>query len=226
MENRKARKVRRKPAFSQELKKKEELANTWSHAAGILVAVAAIALLAVFASLYGNVWHIVSFSIFGSTMLLLYVASTAFHGVGKPRLKYVLNKVDHIAIYFLIAGSYTPLALTVLRGWVGWTLFGLVWALAIAGLIFKGWFYTARYRKLSAWLYVAMGWLIVIVIVPVIRYTPGITLWLLLAGGISYTVGALFYLQKHKRLYHMIFHLFVLSGSILHFLAILFLLPL
>lgn len=214
----------RKASFPVKVKKQEEIANTISHAAGIPIAIAVIALLAVFASLYGTVWHIVSFSIFGASMLLLYTASTVFHSASRPRLKYFLNKFDHLSIYVLIAGSYTPLALTILRGPVGWTLFGVIWALAIGGIVYKIWFYETRYRKISAWLYVAMGWVVVIVIGPVIKNMPATSLWLLAAGGASYTIGALFYLQKHKRYFHLIFHIFVLAGSILHFLAFLFML--
>lgn len=216
----------KKKNFTVSQKKREEVANTLSHAAGIPVSVAVIALLAVFSALYGTVWHIVSFSIFGTSMLILYIASTVFHAVSNPRLKYFLNKLDHSAIYVLIAGSYTPLALTTLRGAIGWTLFGIVWALAIGGIVYKFWFYSPRYRKLSTWLYVAMGWLIVIVIGPVVNNLPERSLWLLLAGGISYSAGALFYLKKGQKLFHFVFHLFVLGGSILHFLAFLMMLPL
>lgn len=218
--------MKKKHTFNKKQKKKEEIANTLSHAVGIPVSVAVITLLVVFSALYGNVWHIVSFSIFGTSMLLLYTASTIFHGASKPRTKYFLNKLDHSAIYILIAGSYTPLSLTVLRGTLGWILFGIVWALAIGGVVYKIWFYSPKFRRLSTWLYVAMGWLVVIVIGPVVQNTPPLSLWLLVAGGVSYTVGALFYLKKGVRLFHFIFHLFVLGGSILHFLAFLFMLPL
>lgn len=216
---------KKRRAFTPTQKRKEELANTISHAAGIPVAVAVIVLLVVFSAIYGNVWHIVSFSIFGSSMLLLYVASTVFHGAKNPRLKYLLNKFDHMAIYVLIAGSYTPIALAVLRGPLGWTLFGLIWALAIGGIVYKLWFYKTKFRKISAWLYIAMGWVVIIVISPVIEKMPAVSLWLLASGGLSYTIGAMFYIRKDKRLFHLIFHLFVLAGSILHFLAFLFMLP-
>lgn len=218
--------MKKKRVFTRKEKKIEEIANTISHAAGIPISVAVITLLAVFSSLYGNVWHIVSFSIFGTSMLLLYIASTVFHAVSNPRLKYFLNKLDHSAIYVLIAGSYTPIALTVLCGPIGWALFGVVWALALGGIAYKIWFYSPKYRKLSTWLYVAMGWLVVIVIGPVVNNLPERSLWLLVAGGVSYSAGAMFYLRKGKKLFHFIFHLFVLAGSILHFLAFLFMLPL
>ncbi len=204
-------------------RRKEEIFNTLSHAAGLLLSVAGLTLLVVFGALYGNVWHIVSFAVFGTSMIALYAASTVFHAASRPRLKYYLNKFDHSAIYLLIAGSYTPISLISLRGPVGWTLFGIIWALAIAGIVFKIWFYSARWRKLSAWLYVLMGWLVVAAIVPVIQNVPALSLWLLLAGGLSYTAGVLFYLKKRVRYFHFVFHLFILAGSICHFFSFLFL---
>ncbi|MDY0077461.1 MAG: hemolysin III family protein [Bacteroidales bacterium] len=208
-------------AFTLKQKKTEEIFNTLSHAAGIPIAVAALTLLVIFAAINGTTWHIVSFSIFGASMLLLYVASTLFHASRKIRVKYYLNKLDHSAIYVLIAGTYTPIALVNLQGTIGWILFGLIWGLALAGIIFKIWFYTQKYRKLSTWLYVAMGWLIVIAIVPLIQSTPWDALLFLIAGGVCYTIGALFYLRKNKKLSHFIFHLFVLGGSICHFFCFL-----
>jgi hemolysin III len=123
----------------------------------------------------------------------------------------------------LIAGTYTPIALVSLNGWIGWTLFGVIWALAIAGLAFKIWFYNQKMRKVSLWLYVAMGWLIIVAIVPLVKSTPTDALWFLIAGGVSYTIGALFYLRKNKHFSHFIFHLFVLGGSIFHFFCFLML---
>ena len=207
------------------LKKAEEIANSISHGIGIALAVAGVVLLVVFGVLYGTVWHIVSFSVFGASMILLYLASTLYHGVKKPRLKAKLNKFDHSAIYILIAGSYTPLSLISLRGWVGWTIFGSIWTLAIAGVIYKIWFYSPRWRNLSTYLYVAMGWLVILAIVPVVRNVPGTSLWFFLAGGISYTCGVGFYLHHHIPFFHLIFHLFILGGSVCHFFAVLFLLP-
>lgn len=210
---------------SKKIRRAEEIANTVSHGVGIVLAVAGLSLLVVFASLYGNAWHIVSFSVFGTSMILLYLASTLYHGASRPRLKVRLNKFDHSAIYVLIAGSYTPLALVCLRGWVGWTIFGLIWALALAGIIFKVWFYRSRWKKLSTGLYVAMGWLALIAIVPVIRNVPATSLWLILAGGLSYTAGVAFYLYSRIPFFHLVFHLFILAGSVCHFFAFLFLLP-
>lgn len=207
------------------LKKAEEIANSISHGVGVALAIAGVVLLNVFGALYGNIWHIISFSIFGVSMILLYLASTLYHGVKKPRLKYKLNKFDHSAIYILIAGSYTPITLTSLRGWVGWTLFALVWLLAIFGIVFKMWFYKPRWRNLSTALYIAMGWLIIFAIVPVIRNVPATSLWFLLAGGLSYTAGAAFYSFPKVPFFHLVFHFFILGGSICHFFAFLYLLP-
>ncbi len=204
-------------------RRREEIFNTFSHAAGMLLATAGMTVLIVLGAIYGTAWHVVSYTVFGLTMITLYAASTLFHAAARPRLKYYLNKFDHAAIYLLIAGSYTPISLISLRGPVGWTLFGSIWALAISGIVFKIWFYSARWRRLSAWLYVLMGWLVVVAIVPVIRNVPPLSLWLLLAGGLAYTAGVLFYLKKRVRYFHFIFHLFILAGSICHFFSFLFL---
>ncbi|WP_339734723.1 hemolysin III family protein [uncultured Sunxiuqinia sp.] len=203
----------------------EEIANSISHGIGIGLAIAGVTILTVFGALYGNAWHIVSFAVFGASMILLYLASTLFHSAKNPRLKAKLNRVDHSAIYILIAGSYTPISLISLRGWIGWTIFGLIWGMAIAGIVFKMRFYSSKWRNLSAWLYVAMGWLIVVAIVPVIQNVPNTSLWFLLAGGLSYTSGAIFYLFPKVPFFHLVFHLFILGGSICHFFSFLYLLP-
>ena len=207
------------------LVKIEEIANSISHGIGIGLAVAGVTLLVTFGAIYGNAWHIVSFAVFGLSMITLYLASTLFHGVKKLRLKAKLNKFDHAAIYILIAGSYTPLSLISLRGWVGWSIFGLIWTLAIAGIVFKIWFYAPRFRKLSAWLYVAMGWLVILAIVPIIKAVPNTSLWFFLAGGLSYTGGVIFYLIRTVPFFHLVFHLFILGGSVCHFFGFLYLLP-
>ncbi len=205
--------------------KAEETANSISHGIGIALAVAGVTLLVVFGAIYGDAWHVVSFSVFGASMIILYLASTLFHGAKKPRLKYKLNKFDHSAIYILIAGSYTPLSLISLRGWVGWTIFGLIWALAIAGVIFKVWFYSSRFSKLSTILYVAMGWFVIIAIVPIIKNVPNTSLWFFLAGALSYSGGVVFFVIKKVPFFHLVFHLFILGGSVCHFFGFLFLLP-
>ncbi|HOI32791.1 MAG: hemolysin III family protein [Bacteroidales bacterium] len=209
--------------YSLKNRRKEEIFNTISHAIGIPISIAVISLLTVYASINGTAWHIVSYSIFGASMLLLYTASTLFHAAKNRRIKFYLNKFDHAAIYVLIAGTYTPVALVSLNGWIGWSLFSVIWILAVLGLVFKIWFYNQKMRKISAWLYVAMGWLVIAAIVPLVKATPTDALWFLIAGGISYTIGALFYLRKNKQLSHFIFHLFVLAGSICHFFCFLML---
>lgn len=199
----------------------EELVNSLTHGIGAALSVVATVLLVVYASTEGNVWHVVSFSIFGASLITLYSASTLYHSARKMRLKVKLNRFDHSAIYILIAGTYTPYTLVTLNGWLGWTIFGIIWALAIAGVLYKVFFYSAKYRKISAILYVIMGWIIVMAIKPMIdNMAPG-GLWLLLAGGLSYSLGVVFYLWKSLPLSHGIFHLFVLGGSICHFFSIL-----
>jgi hemolysin III len=197
--------------------KGDEILNSISHGLGTGLAIAGTVLLIVRAALHGNVWHIVSFSIFGAGMILLYTSSTLFHGVYNPRLKYKLNKLDHSSIYVLIAATYTPITFVTLKGPWGWTIFGIIWGLAIAGVVFKIWFYTAKRRLLSTILYIVMGWVIIIAIVPVIQRTPSPTIWFLLAGCLSYTLSPVFYLWRSKPYLHSIFHLFILGGTICHF---------
>ena len=206
---------------SKRFKKIEEIFNSISHGIGILLAVAGVTLLVVFGAIHGDAWHVVSFSIFGASMILLYTASTIYHGVKNPRLKYKLNKFDHSAVYILIAGTYTPLALVSLRGALGWAIFGLIWALAISGVVFKVWFYQHKYRKISAWMYFVMGWLVIGAIVPVIKNVPATSLYYFLAGCLSYSAGVFFYIKKDLAFGHLVFHLFCLGGSICHFFGFL-----
>ena len=197
--------------------KGDEIFNSISHGIGVGLAIAGAVLLIVRASLYGSPWHIVSYSIFGLGMILLYTSSTLFHGAYNPRLKHKLNKLDHSSIYVLIAATYTPITFTTLKGAFGWVIFGIIWALAIAGVVYKLWFYSAKYRLLSTILYVVMGWVIIIAIVPVIQKTPSPTIWFLMAGCLSYTFSPIFYLWKSKPYMHGVFHLFILGGTICHF---------
>lgn len=200
---------------------KEEIFNTISHGIGFLLSIPALVVLIVFASLYGDVWHIVSFSIYGSSLIILYFASTAYHAAKKPVLKHRLNIFDHAAIYVLIAGTYTPFALVTLNGPWGWSIFGVIWGLAIAGIIFKL-FFIGKFRTLSAIGYVLMGWVIIVAVKPLLdNLAPG-GLWWLLAGGISYCIGVIFYVQKKMPYAHGIFHIFVLLGSLCHFISVFF----
>ncbi len=199
--------------------KNEEMFNVISHGIGFLLSIAALSILVVFASLRGSAWHIVSFAIYGSSLVVLYFASTVFHLSRNQKLRNRLNVFDHISIYLLIAGTYTPFALVTLRGPWGWSIFGVVWGLAIAGIILK-FFYTGRFNTLSTVLYIALGWVILIAISPLISALPiGGLMWLL-AGGISYTIGAGFFLLNRLPFNHAIFHVLIIVGSFCHFVAV------
>ncbi len=198
---------------------REEIVNVITHGLGLLLSVPALVLLIVYASLYGTVWHIVSFSIYGSTLVTLYLASTMYHAARKPKVKENLNIFDHSAIYLLIAGTYTPFLLVTLRGPWGWSLFGVVWGLAIVGVVMK-FFFMSKYKVVSALAYVLLGWVIIIAVKPLINSLDTGGLWWLMAGGISYTVGAVLYTLKKLPYHHGIFHLFVLGGSFAHWVAV------
>jgi len=200
---------------------KEEKLNVISHAIGLVLSILALVLLVVYASKEGSAWHIVSFSIYGASLIVLYSASTFYHYSKTPKLRHRLNIFDHAAIYVLIAGTYTPFTLVVLKGWVGWTIFGVSWGLALTGIILKL-FFTGKYDKASTIAYVLMGWLIIFAIKPLVNNLPFEGLMWLLSGGIFYTVGALLYSIKKMNYNHAIFHIFVLLGSFSHFMAIFF----
>lgn len=201
--------------------RKEEKLNVISHALGLILSIVALVLLVVYSSIEGNVWHIVSFSIYGASLIVLYSASTLYHYVQSPKLRYRLNIFDHASIYILIAGTYTPFTLVVLDGWVGWTIFGVSWGLALIGVILKL-FFTGEYDKISTVAYVLMGWVIIFAIKPLVNNLPFEGLMWLLGGGISYTIGAILYSINRMKFNHAIFHIFVLIGSFCHFMAIFF----
>lgn len=199
----------------------EEKINILSHAAGLLLSLIALLLLVTRASLYGNAWHIVSASIFGVSLIALYAASTTYHSAKKPEARVQLRIIDHATIYILIAGTYTPFTLVTLNGSVGWIIFGISWGLAVSGIILKL-FFTGRFNLLSTLMYVFMGWIIVFAVKPLVAALPTEGLYWLVAGGLSYTIGAIIYSIKSIPLNHAIFHLFVLAGSICHFFVIYF----
>ncbi len=199
----------------------EEIANSITHGIGAGLSVAGLTLLVVFASIYGDVWRVVSFSIYGSTLILLYLASTLYHSFQNPRVKRVFKIIDHAAIYLLIAGTYTPILLVNMRGAWGWTLFVVIWGLTLAGIVLKI-FFIHRFKKLSTVIYVLMGWLCIVAIKEMIATIPPGGLAWLIAGGITYTLGVIFYVWHKLPYNHAIWHLFVLGGSICHFFAILF----
>jgi hemolysin III len=199
----------------------EEKWNVITHGLGLLLSIAGLVLLVVKSSSYGNAWHIVSFSIYGVSMVLLYAASTFYHAAKDTDVRYRRNVFDHASIYILIAGTYTPFVLVTLNGAIGWVLFGIIWGLAIAGVILKI-FFIGRYNLLSTIMYIVMGWLIIFAIRSIIQNLPIPGLVLLLVGGVSYTIGAVFFSIEKLPFNHAIFHFFVLGGTICHYLSIFF----
>lgn len=199
----------------------EEIANSATHCIGVVLSVAALVFLVTLAGIKGNTWQVVSFSIYGSTLIVLYLSSTLYHGFNLPRFKHIFQLADHSAIFLLIAGTYTPFTLVSLRGPWGWTLFGLIWGLAIIGIVLTVLF-LGRFRLLFTMLYLGMGWLVIIALKPLLNAIPlGGILWIA-GGGAFYSLGVIFYLQKNLRYGHAVWHLFVLAGSICHFFGMLF----
>ncbi len=197
----------------------EDHANTLTHLLGVVASALGGGALVTWAALHGDPWKIVGVSGFVATLVLLYTASTIYHAVSKPTVKARLKVLDHGAIYLLIAGTYTPFMIGDLRGGWGWSLFGVIWALAVMGIVFKV-FYAGRLRALSTAVYVAMGWLVVVAIGPMMHHLNVRTLAWLLAGGVAYTAGTPFYHWKRVRFSHAIWHAFVLLGSVCHALAV------
>jgi len=199
----------------------EELANALTHGVGLLASLIGLPILVLTAMSRGEQAAVIGTSVFGATLIALYAASTFYHAVPHPELKQKLRVVDHAAIYLLIAGTYTPFTLGVLRGTWGWTLFGIVWTLAALGVLFKVWFGSGRFHRLSTAIYVMMGWVIVVAIKPLTQSMDQAGLVLLIAGGLSYTGGVVFYVDKRRAWTHPVWHLFVLGGSVCHYFAVL-----
>jgi len=198
----------------------EEIANSVSHGVGFLAAVAGSPVLIFSAVQHGSSAGIVGASIFAFTMVLMYITSTLYHTLARNKAKRVFRFLDHGAIFLLIAGTYTPFTLGILRGTWGWTLFGLVWGIAVVGVVLKS-IGGIRYQKLSTILYLVMGWLIIIAVKPLWLNMPSWGLFWLLAGGAAYTAGAGFYAAKRLRYAHFVWHLFVITGTACHFIAVL-----
>jgi hemolysin III len=198
---------------------REELANRLTHGFGAALSVAGLILLVVYAARFGTAWHVTSTAIFGSTLVLLYTSSTLYHSFRGEQTRQLLQKFDHAAIFLLIAGTYTPFTLVTLRGPWGWSLFGVVWGLALVGVSLKFWF-AGRFRLVSTIIYLGMGWLVMVAIKPLLAALPAGGMRLLVAGGLCYTGGAVFYLWKQLPYQHAIWHLFVLGGSTCHWAAI------
>jgi hemolysin III len=197
----------------------EEIANAVSHGVGALAAVVALVVMVVYAALYGDAWQVVSVSIFGGSLVLLYLASTLYHSIQHPRVKRVLRVIDHSSVFILIAGTYTPITLIGLRGGWGWTLFGLIWSLTVVGIALKLACFD-RFHRLSIVFYLLMGWVAIAAIKPIIERVPTGALMWIAAGGLAYTLGVIFYKQERLRFAHTIWHLFVIAGSAMHFVAV------
>ena len=198
---------------------REELWNAITHGVGVIAALAGGAVLVTLAAVFGNVWQVVGAAVYATTLVVLFTASTLYHAIPHADAKRKLKVFDHCAIFLLIAGTYTPFTLVGLRGSWGWALFGVIWGLAVAGVVFKL-FFTGRFERTSLAIYIAMGWLVVVAIVPLVQALPVSTLVLLLVGGLAYTAGTVFYANERIRYGHAIWHLFVLAGSACHFAAV------
>jgi hemolysin III len=197
----------------------EELAHSISHGVGLLAAVTGLVVLVILAAATRDPWRITACSIYASTLVLLYAASTLYHALSGTRARHVFQVLDHSAIFLLIAGTYTPFALVTLRGPWGWTLLGIVWGLAVAGIAAKAVF-GARWPVLSTALYICMGWTVVIAARPLVAHVPPGGIAWLIAGGLAYTGGVVFYAWTRLRYSHAIWHVFVLAGSVCHYIAV------
>lgn len=196
----------------------EEFANALTHGLGSLAALVGGAVMVALSAAHGDGWQLAGAIVFSTSLLMLYVASTLYHSARERAAKARLKVFDHCAIYLLIAGTYTPFTLVGLRGTLGWSLFAAVWTLALGGIVFKL-FFTGRFKGLSTAIYITMGWLGIVAIRPMLRVLDATTLWWMLAGGLAYTLGTVFYLRS-SRFSHAIWHLFCVAGSVCHFVAV------
>ena len=199
----------------------EELAHGLTHGIGALLSIAGLTILVAKAAVWGQAQDVTAAAIFGSALVLMYTASTLFHSIPLPATKRVLRIIDHSLIYVLIAGTYTPFTLVALHGLWGWSLFGFTWGLAVIGVGFKI-FTTGRFEALSLVIYLLMGWCGVVAAKPIIHAMDAGGLWLLLAGGLSYSFGVIFYAWQRLPYHHAIWHGFVLAGSVFHYFSVLF----
>ena len=198
----------------------EEIFNSVSHGAGGGLAIAGTVVLIVCAAVYSDAWAVVSSCVYGASLIVLYTISTLYHAITNEHAKRFFRIMDHDTIFFLIAGTYTPITLAFLRGWLGWVLFGVVWGAAIVGIVLNS-ISIEKFKKPSIVCYVAMGWVIILAIRPLIASVPTISMIFLLIGGILYTVGIVFYVIKKIKYFHSIWHLFTVAGSVFHYFAIL-----
>lgn len=206
--------------FPLKVRLADEIANSVTHGVGLLLSLIGLPVLILATTARGDVMNVVGASVFGGTLVALYAASTMYHAAPPTRVKNVLRKLDHVAIFLLIAGTYTPFTFGVLRGAWGWTLFGIVWTLAACGIFCKVLLGT-RFQNASTVFYLAMGWLIVVAARPMMLHMESAGLWLIAAGGLCYTGGVVFFVRDHRRYHHAVWHLFVMGGSACHFVAVL-----
>lgn len=200
----------------------EEIWSSLIHGIGIALSIAGLIVLVTLAAQDGNVWVVVSTAIFGVSMVVLYTASTLYHAIPNPEIKLKLKKFDHISIYYLIAGTYTPFMLVNMRGSVGWTVFGIIWGLALIGTVLKLCTQGSGTKAWSIGLYLLMGWLVVFASKQLAARLPDIGLTFLVLGGLFYTLGIFFYIWKSRQYTHAVWHFFVLSGTVMHFFAVLY----
>ncbi len=201
---------------------REEIWSSLIHGIGIALSLAGLIVLVTLAAQNGNVWVVVSTAIFGVSMVVLYTASTLYHAIPNPEIKLKLKKFDHISIYYLIAGTYTPFMLVNMRGSVGWTVFGIIWGLALIGTVLKLCTQSSGTKAWSIGLYLLMGWLVVFASKQLAARLPDIGLTFLVLGGLFYTLGIFFYVWKSRQYTHAVWHFFVLSGTVMHFFAVLY----
>lgn len=199
----------------------EEIFSSVTHGVGTILAVGGTAVLIVLSAIFGDAWAVVSSTIFGASLIILYCMSTLYHAITNPKAKSFFRIMDHTTIFFLIAGTYTPITISVLRGAIGWVLFGVVWGAAILGIVLNS-IDLEKFRKPSVACYIAMGWVIIFAIRPLLHVMNTLSLWLLVIGGVFYTVGVIFYAIKKVRYFHSIWHIFTLFGSLCHYFSILF----
>jgi hemolysin III len=205
----------------RQLTNREEVVNSITHGIGALLSIVALVALVILADKNGDIWHTVSYSIYGVTLILLYLSSTLYHSFSKPRIKNLFARLDHVSIFMLIAGTYTPILLINIHGAWGWTLFGIIWGIAVVGAVIRS-IYLHRFRKLMVAVYLLMGWMFVLAGKQIYLNLPAKSLMFLVLGGIAYSVGVVFYMWRKLPYSHGIWHLFVLGGSVLHFFAIYF----
>ena len=198
----------------------EEIFSSVTHGIGTLLAVGGTAVLIVLSAIYSDVWSVVGSAIFGASLIILYCMSTLYHSITNEKAKKFFRIMDHNTIFFLIAGTYTPITISILRGWIGWVLFGIVWGAAIIGIILNS-IDLEKFRKPSVVCYIAMGWVIIFAVKPLMDAMDSTSLWLLIGGGVFYTVGVIFYAIKKVRYFHSIWHIFTLLGSVCHYFSIL-----